>query len=253
MTIADEWWRTISANSGCTDLERCSPCYYVHDHDLSKGDYKGCAMISGGYLPKEFSKYARVKWPPSVRTYGGGYLPASPPTIPLQDATDHVSGNTFFIRSRAEPCDFWYVLPEVGYMGELRVSRKNRTRFRITAKDAPAPLNGGPIVMIGSDAIEIAETRSGNVVGISSYGYLVLGAPVSAMEQPVVEERAIEEPLVVEERGEDPVTTAEVTTEGNREDNAQIFFKDLRTRFAVAPGDSIRRLEVGNGELWELV
>jgi len=209
-------------------------------------------MKSGGFLPKEFSKYARVKWPPSIST-SYGYVPTSPPTIPPQDVTDHVSGSTFFIRSRADPRDFWYFFPEGGYLSEFGVSRKNRTRFRITAKDAPAPLNGGPIVMIGSDAVEIAESRTGRVVGIDSSGYLVLGAPVSAMAQPVVEERAIEEPLVVEERGEDLATTAEVTTEGNREDSAHIFFKDLRTRFAVGPGDGMRLLEVGNGELWELV
>ncbi|EIW79028.1 hypothetical protein CONPUDRAFT_166865 [Coniophora puteana RWD-64-598 SS2] len=169
----------------------------------------------------------------------------APKAIPPQDVTDHISGRTFFIRSKADPRDFWHVPREGTYAGKLRVSRDNRTRFRIAAKHARAPLNGGPIVMIGSDAIDIAEARTGSLVVIDSSGYLSLGAPAglsAAMAQLVVEERAEEaEPLVVEERGEDTVPGIET--------HAQIFFKDLKSRFAVVPeeADSViprtRRLE----------
>jgi len=123
--------------------------------------------------------------------------------------------------------------------------------------------------MIGSDAIEIAEARTGRVVGIDTDGYLSLGAPASAMTPLVVEEERSgvtgREQLVVEERGENTeVPAAEVLTEGSTQENdAQIFFKDLKTRFAVVPEDSspaldgplsvTRRLEVGDGEEWELV
>jgi len=121
--------------------------------------------------------------------------------------------------------------------------------------------------MIGSDAIEIAEARTGRVVGVDTDGYLSLGAPASAMTPLVVEERSEvtgREQLVVEERGENTdVPAAEALPEGTQENGAQIFFKDLKTRFAVVPEDSspiadgplsvTRRLEVGDGEEWELM
>ncbi|EIW79033.1 hypothetical protein CONPUDRAFT_166869 [Coniophora puteana RWD-64-598 SS2] len=240
------------------------------------------AMNSDGYIPKKFWKYAIVRWPPSHSNYGG-YLPTSPPTIPPQDATDHVSGNTyvpdpstsshpaprlirvnsFFIRSRADPRDFWHIPSRGPHAATLLVSRTDRTRFRITTKDAPAPLNGGPTIMIGSDVIEIAAAKTGGVVGIDSRGYLALGAPASArvgaMTQLVVEERAeASEQLVVEERGDDMGEPAVGTMpEGNQETSIQILFKDLKARLSVSSEDGdrsvARRLEVGDGEEWELV
>jgi len=230
---------------------------HVHDDNTQNDD--DCAM-KNGYIIKLPVKHAIVKWPHQM--WISGFSQSSPPpTMPSQDVTDHISGKTFFIRSKADPRDFWHVPREGAYVGKLRVSRDNRTRFRIAAKGAPAPLNGGPIVMIGSDAIEIAEARTGRVVAINSRGYLTLGVPVSvnaAMYQLVVEERAeAVEQLVVEEREEDRAPAAEAPLEGHQDHDAQIFFKDLRARFAVVPEDnrttSARMLEAGDGEEWELV
>jgi len=209
------------------------------------------------------------------------------PTIHSQDVTDHISGDTyapnlvatfspetaltrsssFLVRSKADPRDFWHVPRRGSNQGLLIVSRKDRTRFRFTAKDAPAPLNGGPVVMIGSDTIEIAEAKTRRIVGIDSSGYLALGEAAGAirgtMTELVVEERNEgTEQLVVEERGADTAVapTTEVTQEGDQENATQIFFGDLKHRFAVSPEDdsrttspATRRLEVGDGEEWELV
>ncbi|EIW79030.1 hypothetical protein CONPUDRAFT_138257 [Coniophora puteana RWD-64-598 SS2] len=123
--------------------------------------------------------------------------------------------------------------------------------------------------MIGSDAIEISEARTGRIIEVRSNGYLALGAPVSirasggAMDQLVVEERRAEasEQLVVEEPGDNTADTAEsavaIMPQANEQYSAQIFFKDLKTRFSVVPEDgskfAARELEVGDGEKWELV
>jgi len=270
--IADEWWRTISVQ--CTDLERISPCYYMHAHDNNAQRDDACAMKNGYInLPVEFHKYARVKWPhdsiirgPTIGNYYSWSPP--PPTIPSQDVTDHISGKTFFIRSKADPRDFWHVPRRGDFAGILLVSRTDRTRFRIIAKDAPTPLNGGPIVMIGSDAIEISEARTGRSIEVRSNRYLALGVPVSVQasegttEQLVVEERAeASEQLVVEERDENTADTAEstvaITPQANEQNSVLIYFKDFKTRFSVIPEDgskfATRGLEVGDGEEWELV
>jgi len=256
--IADEWWRTISVDDRYVDLERISPCYYVHVHKANDV----CAVQSYSILPIGFEKLAGVRLP---HLWSDRYTSntSPPPTIPLQDVTDHISGNTFFIRSKADPRDFWHIPSRGPHAATLLVSRADRTRFRITAKDAPAPLNGGPIVMIGSDAIEIAGAKTGRVVGIDSCGYLALGQPAiaiaGAMAQLVVEERAeASERLVVEERSDDMGEPAVGTMpEGNQETNLQILFKDLKTRFSASSEDGdrsvARRLEVGDGEEWELV
>jgi len=263
--VADEWWRTISVQ--CTDLERISPCYYMHAHDNNLNAQRDdrCAMEYGHI--KLLVKHAIVKGPHQMWISGFSQS-TPPPTIPSQDVTDHISGKTFFIRSKADPRDFWHVPRRGDFAGTLLVSRKDRTRFRIIAKDAPAPLNGGPIVMVGSDAIEISEARTGRIIEVRSDGYLALGVSVSVqasggtMEQLVVEEREeASEQLVVEECGENTADTAEstvaITLQANEQNSAVIFFKDFKTRFSVVPEDDSnlaeRELEVGDGEEWELV
>ncbi|EIW79029.1 hypothetical protein CONPUDRAFT_155718 [Coniophora puteana RWD-64-598 SS2] len=148
------------------------------------------------------------------------------------DNTD--SDVSFLVRSTADPRDFWHVPGRGPHVGTLLVSRTDRTRFRITARDAPAPLNGSPIILIGSDTVEITEAKTGRVVGIDS----------QASKQ-----------LVVEERGEGTLEPGlEVALEGL---NAQIYFKDLKTSFSALSEDGdksvARRLVVGDGEEWELV
>jgi len=259
--VADEWWRTIAVDNRYADLERISPCCYVHVHDNMKTN-NNCAVQRYGILPIEFHKLAWVKWP-HIHSNSRTSETSPPPTIPLQDVTDHISGNTFFIRSKADPRDFWHIPSRGPHAATLLVSRTDRTRFRIAARDAPAPLNGGPIIMIGPDVIEIAGAKTGRVVGIDSHGYLILRAPTSAgagaIAQLVVEERAeASEQLVVEERGDDMGEPAVGTMpEGNQETNLQILFKDLKSRFSVSSEDGdgsvARRLEVGDGEEWELV
>jgi len=169
---------------------------------------------------------------------------------------------SFLVRSKADPRDFWHVPGRGPHSGTLLVSRADRTRFRITARDAPVPLNGSPIIMISSDAIEIAEAKTGRVVEVNSRGYLALRAPTSGvgtLDQLVVEERAdASEQLVIEELGEETLEPGqEVILKGHQQPNAQIYFRDLKTRFSALSEDGdksvARRLEAGDGEEWELV
>ncbi|EIW79026.1 hypothetical protein CONPUDRAFT_166864 [Coniophora puteana RWD-64-598 SS2] len=249
MDVADEWWRTVSIDSQYRDIERTSPCYYTHIHTARPNE---CAAYSINESIESTNIGAVVL---HAVGHGANESLLRRTTIPPQNVTDHISGNNFFIRSKADPRDFWHVPRRGRGAGTLIVSRTDRTRFRVTARDAPAPLNGGSTIMIGSDSVEISEARTGRVVGIDSGGYLALGEAIGYIRGSMTE-------LVVEERGSDTAAapTTEVTQEGDQENATQIFFGDLKNRFAVSPEDdsstsapATRRLDIGDGEEWELV
>ncbi|EIW79027.1 hypothetical protein CONPUDRAFT_155716 [Coniophora puteana RWD-64-598 SS2] len=232
----DEWWRKASSSSQFRDLKRISQCYYVHDHDPSVKQ-QDCRTYwignSLGYIIP-----AKTIW--QFRDINSSHLR---PVIPPQDEKEYsdniILTNSFFVRSRADPRDFWHIPRRGSDANVLLVSRANRTRFRITATYAPEPLNGGPTIMIGSDAIEIAEARTGRLVGITAEGCLaLLGSAAATVE------------LIVEERGED--VAGKTDTNGG---TTQIFFRDFKSKFSVVPDDDDERrlLELGDGEEWELV
>lgn len=82
---------------------------------------------------------------------------------------DHISGNTFFIRNQFDPNEFWYF-----EKGTVRVSTRNRSRFRIeTAKRS----NIKDLVMVDSDMVTLSHVQGSNQTPISvdEEGYLFSG------------------------------------------------------------------------------
>ncbi|KAG1827910.1 hypothetical protein EV424DRAFT_1537087 [Suillus variegatus] len=82
----------------------------------------------------------------------------------LEHFADHISGNSFFIRSKVAPYDYWYYPQSSNATKAVYVSRTERTRFTVsrTANDTAGT------VMIGSDKIIIKLTTTDLSVNVNA-------------------------------------------------------------------------------------
>jgi len=138
-SIADEWWRAVSTSKTeyADGVKRISPEYYTHD------------------WPK-LNAYNTINDPKVALSLRDNVIfqlmndrdGRDMSIIPLQYFKDYVSGNAFFIRSKASPSEYWYC-PGSTSGSNICVSRTERTRFRISER------NGTGTIMIGSDDITI--------------------------------------------------------------------------------------------------
>ncbi|KZP18134.1 hypothetical protein FIBSPDRAFT_933599 [Athelia psychrophila] len=160
--VADEWWRAISTHPETSDwIKRVSPQLY-----LSTGPTQYSDSLPGAlYYPQkdgtsQFDDKMVYLWQSdsyTIDSYGGSGTRHGPlGIIPVQSTTNQSSGNSFFIRSKVEPYDYWYCPTTAGRIAEgtkIYTSREERTRFRVRIADEQ--MQPGTI-MIGADEITIS-------------------------------------------------------------------------------------------------
>ncbi|KDQ16514.1 hypothetical protein BOTBODRAFT_106834 [Botryobasidium botryosum FD-172 SS1] len=162
-SVADEWWRAVngSGTAYATSVNRVTPQFYTHN--------PGTAIIANTVNdPKVASAFLNKVFFTLLNDRDGRILSV----IPVQDYTDHVSGNLFYIRSKADPRDFWYTSDN----HSISVSREKRTQFRITLRSGAKGT-----IMIASDDIYISiPGLNDTAVGITSDGALTTAASGAA-------------------------------------------------------------------------
>ncbi|KAG2135089.1 hypothetical protein DEU56DRAFT_397235 [Suillus clintonianus] len=139
---ADEWWRVLSTSTkyGNT-VKRIDPQLFTHDENTANAaDSTGPGGVAADFMNKVMFSWLYNK---DNRVWS---------VMPTSDFTDHVSGNSFFIRSKACPDEYWYC-PLGQDSHSVYTSRTERTRFFVHI------INGTPgTIMIGSDRIAITLT-----------------------------------------------------------------------------------------------
>ncbi|KAG2103954.1 hypothetical protein BD769DRAFT_1367197 [Suillus cothurnatus] len=169
--VADEWWRAVSTSSVVKfteSIRRINAQYYTHDvGQANAADSLTTAGVATQFLGKVFFTLQY--------DLGGRILSI----IPSPDHfTDHISGNSFFIRSKVSPYQYWYC-PLQGTKA-VYVSSTERTRFRVSRNGSGT----AGTIMIGSDEIAITLTtvsQSINVVPESGQ-VIVSNAPKSGLK-----------------------------------------------------------------------
>jgi len=166
--VADEWWLAVSTSTNtkyANGVKRITAEYYTHDittvnASASLTDTTVASSLIGSVfftlLPDRDGRALSV--------------------IPIQDLTDSVSGNSFFIRSKAAPSEFWYCpgssTGDVAPNSKVYVSRTERTRFRIRLINERK--DGKGTIMIGSDEVAITLTSNDLSVRVSDNSQLIV-------------------------------------------------------------------------------
>ncbi|KAJ5922522.1 hypothetical protein N7516_010225 [Penicillium verrucosum] len=144
MEVLDEWYRTLQERLPAGAIGR------------PRKDYQSTKV---GKETPEFDDRVKFTWLPRVD--GRNYV-----TFYNKHVVDHISGNSFFIRSKSNPSVFWYAEND-----KIRAGQQGRTRFRITGRDLE-----GSAVMINGDPISITPVHDWNrSVCVQHNGDLGLG------------------------------------------------------------------------------
>ncbi|KAI5818060.1 hypothetical protein BZA77DRAFT_386425 [Pyronema omphalodes] len=158
--VADEWWRAVQDSISDSyktfaDIKRVTPQFYTHKPSV--GNIPN-TVIDAKCAPKFLGKVFFTL----LNDHDGRILSIAPPI----DVTDHVSGKTYYIRSKGEPGKYWYLanerLSDDTSRQVVQLSSTGRTRFRIKIRVASGASQDGKI-MIGSDDIFISVPGRNNV------------------------------------------------------------------------------------------
>ncbi|KAF2757482.1 hypothetical protein EJ05DRAFT_529186 [Pseudovirgaria hyperparasitica] len=133
----DEWWRAHQKHKGLR-MERMSPDFYTIFLTLIVDAAGGTAVRNGAGMLDQASR------------------------------TDHISGGTFYVRSKSEPSLYWWAA-ETG--GRIYATRQGRTRFqiRIDAED-----DRSKTVMIKSDRVVLCAAHDPKLKVSTEAGELCL-------------------------------------------------------------------------------
>lgn len=164
--VADEWWRAVStsANTNYSDsIRRVAPQFFTHDVNKANATTSTTdAQVASSFFGKVFFTHLSNNSGLSV--------------IPILDFADHVSGNSFFIRSKVSPNEYWYCpgssTGNVTPNSKVYVSRTERTRFRVRLFSERKDTTG--TIMIGSDEIVITLISTNLSIRVSRSGHLIV-------------------------------------------------------------------------------
>ncbi|KAG1780366.1 hypothetical protein EV702DRAFT_775979 [Suillus placidus] len=164
--VADEWWRAVStsANTKYSDsVRRVAPQFFTHN------TIKANAASSTTDTQVASAFFGKVFFTPLPNN--GGLS-----VIPILDFADHVSGNSFFIRSRVSHNEYWYCpgssTGNVTPNSKVYVSRTERTRFHVRLISERKDTTG--TIMIGSDEIAITLTSTNLSIRVSRSSHLIV-------------------------------------------------------------------------------
>ncbi|KAG1857052.1 hypothetical protein F4604DRAFT_1906487 [Suillus subluteus] len=171
--VADEWWRAVSTSTVVQftkGIRRVNAQFYTFDtRDVNPVS----SLVTPGVATQFFDKMFFT----TMSEMNGRGLNV----IPSPDHfTDHISGNSFFIRSKVSPNEYWYYPKSDNATHAVYVSRTKRTRFRVSLSNRGT----AGTVMIGSDKIVITLTTANlsiNVDAASSQA-IVSSAPKSGLK-----------------------------------------------------------------------
>ncbi|KAG1814935.1 hypothetical protein EV424DRAFT_1412718 [Suillus variegatus] len=169
--VADEWWRAVSTSTTgfANGIRRVDAQFYTHETRLAHApDSLTTAGVATQFLGKVFFTLLNDS------DYRGlNIIP------PLDHFVDHISGKSFFIRSKVTPYDYWYCPQSCNANTAVYASRTERTRFTISRTDRGT----AGTVMIGSDKITVRLTTVNLSVDVNaSTGHAILSpAPQSGL------------------------------------------------------------------------
>ncbi|KZP28008.1 hypothetical protein FIBSPDRAFT_927947 [Athelia psychrophila] len=150
--VADEWWRAMSTHPEMSGLiKRVSPQLYVWNAKTAYQNKSLYDPLKDGV--SQFSDKMVYLWQTNnAQNVWRGTLGI----ISVQDITNQTSGNSFFIRSKVEPYEYWYCPTTTGSITEstkIYTSREERTRFRVHIADEQMVPG---TIMIGTDEIIVS-------------------------------------------------------------------------------------------------
>ncbi|KAG1790391.1 uncharacterized protein HD556DRAFT_1528969 [Suillus plorans] len=170
--VADEWWRAVSTSavtSFVTSVQRVNAQFYTHNVSLANAaNSLTTTGVATEFLGKVFFTLQN-----DLAGRGLSIIPR------LEYCADHISGNSFFIRSKVSPYEYWYHPPSSNATNAVYVSRTERSRFTVSRT---ASGTAGTVI-IGSDNVVITLTTvdlSVNVNGTTGQVILSL-APMSGL------------------------------------------------------------------------
>ncbi|KZP08886.1 hypothetical protein FIBSPDRAFT_874141 [Athelia psychrophila] len=158
--VADEWWRAMSTHpelSKC--ITRISPQLYVWTKSLRNELLLQNALYDPHKdgLPQFADKMVYLGRDSNTNTYEPMNGPLG--VIPVQYAPDLASGNSFFIRSKVEPYDYWYCHSmQAGQT--VYTSREERTPFVVSLANTRVAQG---TIMIGTDEVIICPAVAPNM------------------------------------------------------------------------------------------
>ncbi|KAG2099300.1 uncharacterized protein F5147DRAFT_712640 [Suillus discolor] len=171
--VADEWWRAVSTSavtSFVTSVQRVNAQFYTHNVNVANSaDSLTTTGVATQFLGKVFFTL--------LNDLGGRGLSIIPRLD--HESADHISGNSFFIRSKVAPYDYWYYPPSSNATNAVYVSRTERSRFTVSRTASGA----AGTVMIGSDNIVITLTTVDLSVNVNATtGRVILSlAPLTGL------------------------------------------------------------------------
>jgi len=179
-SVADEWWRAISANTRFASVKRLSPDVYNHNDSV----YNLYNFFSDGNADVKAiaAKFVGQMYFTLLNDRAG----RGTDIIPQQDVSDNISGNWFYIRSKSDPRRYWFSPAADGNYckycqssscDKIHVSTAERTRFRVTGRD----LQEGT-VMIGTDQVTLSVSDSLNISSNTVSPTLIVGSNWTAFE-----------------------------------------------------------------------
>ncbi|KZP08889.1 hypothetical protein FIBSPDRAFT_1052145 [Athelia psychrophila] len=155
--VADEWWRAMSTHPEMsTWIKRASPQLYLWTGVNQAGTL---SYGSHNHAVSQISDKMVSLWQFNGNgTYGSWYGPLG--IIPVQDTPDLASGNSFFIRSKVEPHEYWYC-PTTEANHWVSTAHEKRTQFIVSLADKQ--MSQGTI-MIGTDDVFICLAVAPNLL-----------------------------------------------------------------------------------------
>ncbi|KAG1775108.1 hypothetical protein EV702DRAFT_1269642 [Suillus placidus] len=171
--VADEWWHAVSTSAivkFSDSIRRVNAQFYTHDvGQANAADSLTVNGVATQFLGKVFFTL--------LDDLGGRQLSIIPPL----HFADHISENSFYIRSKVSPYEYWYcpLLSNSNATNLVYVSRTERTRFRVCL----AEKGTAGTVMIGSDEIVITVPSLSRSIDVTDSGQVILAtAPQSGLK-----------------------------------------------------------------------
>ncbi|KAF7424667.1 hypothetical protein PC9H_009977 [Pleurotus ostreatus] len=163
---ADEWWRAVSgaklagANANLlADIKRVNPQFYNHNVAVFNIlNFFSDARLNEIAQPFRGRAFVMTENESTARGID---------IIPDQGATDLISGDWFYVRSKVDPSTYWFYDPS---RGRVVASHTRRTMFRVVTKNVPEKT-----VMIRSDAVTLWAWGQDKPIQIDSQGNLTGG------------------------------------------------------------------------------
>ncbi|KAG1870815.1 hypothetical protein F4604DRAFT_850752 [Suillus subluteus] len=157
--VADEWWRAVSTcdNTNFTsNIHRVSPQFYTHDPN--NGANAANSLTTKGVATDFLNKVFFLL----MDDLNGRQLSIIPSPSYF---VDHISGQSFYIRSTVSPYEYWYYPPPSDNPAyAIYLSRTERTRFRVRRTAS----NSAGTVMVGSDGIVITLLSANLSIQVTS-------------------------------------------------------------------------------------